>query len=157
LVLVHDPDSQNDHEELDFSSDDELSDDGPAQPDRFISTVIPPLSPTLVLLYLFVPYLKLGPIFLSINHTPLFRSIPTLLIWATFATLTRELWYLLARYLRKTDMEDVLLDVFARGTEKTRRRLLLRIMARLGTFVMRVLLASISLRGSYISLLSSFF
>ena len=154
LVLVNEADSPN--EELDFSSDDGLSDEGNAQHDRFSTSAIPPLSPTLVLLYLSVPYLKLGPIFLPTSDTPLSRAIPTLLLCATFAAFTRELWYLLARYLRKMDLEDVILDVFARGSDKTRTRLLLRIMVRVGTFITRVLLASISLRGSHISPFSSF-
>jgi hypothetical protein len=153
LVLVNDTDSPN--EELDFSSDDGLSDEVTAQPERY-SASIPPLSPTLVLLYLSVPYLKLGPIFLLTSVTPLSQSIPSLLFCATFAAFTRQLWYLLARYLRKTDTEDVLLDVFARGSDKARRRLLLRIMVRVGTFIKRVLLASLSLRGSHIPYLSSF-
>ncbi len=111
VVLVNDTHSQN--EELDFSSDDGLSDDVTAQPDRFSASVIPPLSPTLVLLYLSVPF-------------------------------------------RKMDIEDVILDVFARGSDKARTRLLLRIMVRVSTFVTRVLLASVSLRGSYIPPISSF-
>lgn len=148
LVLVTDADSPN--EELDFSSDD---DDFSAQPDRLNASVIPPLSPTLILLYLSIPYLKLGPMFLPASDTPLSQSIPTLLICACFATFTRELWYLLARYLRKMDIEEVVLDVFARGPDKTRTRLLLRAIVRVGTFTMRVLLASVSLRGAYIYLL----
>jgi hypothetical protein len=154
LVLVNDTDSPN--EELDFSSDDGLSDEVTAQPERYSASIIPPLSPTLVLLYLSVPYLKLGPIFLLTSVTPLSQSIPTLLFCATFAAFTRQLWYLLARYLRKTDTEDVLLDVFARGSDRARRRLLLRIMVRVGTFIKRVLLASLSLRGSHTPSLSSF-
>lgn len=147
LVHVNDDDFPN--AELDFSSDDdELADDFAAQHDRFNASVIPPLSPILVLLYLSIPYLKLGPMFLPASDTPLSHSIPTLLICAAFATFTRELWYLLARYLRKMDIEEIVLDVFARGSDKMRTRLFLRAIVRVGTFVMRVLLASVSLRGS---------
>ena len=146
LVLVNDVNNPN--EELDFSSDDE---DFAAQPDRFNTSVIPPLSPTLILLYLSIPYLKLGPIFLPTSDTPLSQSIPTLLICASFALFTRELWYLLARYLREMDIEEVVLDVFTRGSDETRTRLLLRSAVRVGTFTMRVLLASVSLRGPHIS------
>lgn len=146
LVLVNDVNNPN--EELDFSSDDE---DFAAQPDRFNTSVIPPLSPTLILLYLSIPYLKLGPIFLPTSDTPLSQSIPTLLICASFALFTRELWYLLARYLREMDIEEVVLDVFTRGSDETRTRLLLRSTVRVGTFTMRVLLASVSLRGPHIS------
>ena len=148
MVHVNDADFPN--AELDFFSDDELPDDFASQPERFNASIIPPLSPTLVLLYLSIPYLKLGPMFLPTSDTPLSQSIPTLLICAAFATFTRELWYLLARYLRKMDIKEVVLDVFARGSDKTRIRILLRVIVRLGTFVMWVLLASASLRGSYI-------
>ena len=153
LVLVNDVDHFNPNEELDFSSDDE---DFATQPDRLNASVIPPLSPTLILLYLSIPYLKLGPIFLPTSDTPLSHSIPTLLICASFALFTRELWYLLARYLREMDIEEVVLDVFARGSDKARTRLLLRATVRVGTFTMRVLLASVSLRGSHIPPLLSF-
>ena len=155
--LVHVDDADFPNAELDFSSDDELPDDFAAQPDRFNASTIPPLSPTLVLLYLSIPYLKLGPIFLPTSDTPLSQSIPTLIICAAFATFTRELWYLLARYLRKMDIEEVVLDVFARGSDKRRTRLLIRIMVRVGTLVMRVLLASVSLRGSHVPPLFPFF
>jgi hypothetical protein len=140
--LVHADDADFPNTELDFSSDDEQSDDFAAQPDRLNASIIPPLSPTHVLLYLSIPYLKLGPMFLPASDTPLSQSIPTLLICAAFATFTRELWYLLARYLRKMDIEEVVLDVFARGSDKARRRLLLRLIVRVG--------------GSHIPLLSFF-
>ena len=54
------------------------------------------------------------------------------------------------------DIEGVVLDVFARSLEKARTRLL-RIIVRVGTFVMRVLLTSVSLRGSHIPPILPFF
>jgi len=151
LVLVNDTDPPN--EELDFSSDDESPDQDGTRPDRLNASVIPPLPPTLVLLYLFIPYLKLGPMFLPTSDTPLSRTLPALFICAAFAVSTRELWYLLARYLRKMDLEDVILDAFARGSNNTRSRVLLRIIVRVGTIGMRVLLVSVSLRVSVDALL----
>ena len=146
LVLVNEVDSPN--EELDFSSDDEMSDDFSARLDRLNASAIPPLSSTLVLLYLSVPYLKSGPMFLAFSDAPLSHTIPTLLVCALFAALTRQLWYLLARYLRKTDTEDVILEIFARGVGKERTRFLLRTIVRVGTSALRILLASVYLRGS---------
>ena len=136
--------------ELDFFSDDELPNDFTSQPECFNASIIPPLSPTLILLYLSISYLKLGLIFLPTSNIPLSQSIPMLLICAAFAMFTRWLWYLLARYLQKMDIEEVVLDVFAWDSDKTHIRILLRVIVRLGTFVMWVLLASASLRGSYI-------
>src|SRR6266404_1965040 len=151
LVLVNDVSSPN--EELDFSSDDELSDsdDFSAQLDRLNVSAIPPLPPTLVLLYLSVPYLKLGPMFLAFSDSPLSHTIPTLIVCALFAALTRQMWYLLARYLRKTDTEDVILDILARGVGKERTRFFLRIIVRVVTTTLRILLASVYLRGSLYS------
>lgn len=146
LVLVNDVDSPN--EELDFSSDDEMSDHFSAGFDRLNSSAIPPLPPTLVFLYLSVPYLKSGPIFLAFCDAPLSHTIPTLLVCALFAALTRQLWYLLARYLRKTDTEDVILDILARGVGKERTRFHLRTIVRVGTSALRILLASVYLRAS---------
>lgn len=153
LVLVNEVDSPN--EELDFSSDDEMSDsdDLSARLDRLNASAIPPLSPTLVFLYLSVPYLKLGPMFLAFSDAPLSHAIPTLIVCALFAALTRQMWYLLARYLRKTDTEDVILDILARGVGKARRRSLLRTIVRVGTSALRILLASVYLRASVDALL----
>lgn len=145
LVLVNEVDSQN--EELDFSSDDDLPDEFSARLDRLNASPIPPLSPTVVLLYLSVFYLKLGPMFLPTSDTPLSQSLPTLAACAIFAASARQMWYLLARYLHKVEMEDVILDVFA-GSPGRRRTRLLRTIMRSGTSTMRVLLASVSLRGS---------
>src|ERR1700677_1861695 len=146
LVLVNEVDSPN--EELDFSSDDEMSDHFSARLDRLNSSAIPPLPPTLVFLYLSVPYLQSGPMFLAFSEAPLSHTLPTLLVSALFAALTRQLWYLLARYLRKTDTEDVILDILARGVGKERTRFLLRTIVRVGTSALRILLASVYLRGS---------
>ncbi|KAI9465521.1 hypothetical protein BJY52DRAFT_1202271 [Lactarius psammicola] len=151
LVLVNEVDSPN--EELDFSSDDEMSDDFSARLDRLNASAIPPLSPTLVLLYLSVPYLKSGPMFLAFSDAPLSHTIPTLIACALFAALTRQMWYLLARYLRKTETEDVILDILARGVGKARTRSFLRIIVRVGTSALRILLASVYLRASVDALL----
>jgi hypothetical protein len=144
LVLVNEVDSPND--ELHFSSDDEHPDGFSARPDRLTTPSIPPLSPVVILLYLSVFHLKLGPMFLSISDTPLSQTLPALFGCAIFAASARQMWYLLARYLRKVDTEDVILDVFARSPG--RRTRLLRTIVRFGTSTMRVLLASVSLRGS---------
>ncbi|KAI0251978.1 hypothetical protein BJV78DRAFT_1281983 [Lactifluus subvellereus] len=149
LVLVNGLDSPN--EELDFSSDDDLPDEFSGL-DRFNASPIPPLSPTVILLYLSIFYLKLGPMFLPTSDTPLSQSLPTLAACAIFAASARQMWYLLARYLHKMDMEDVILHVFAGGLGRRRTRLL-RTIVRFGTSTMRVLLASVSLRVSVDALL----
>jgi hypothetical protein len=146
LVLVNEVDSPN--EELHFSSDDEHPNGFSARPDRLTTSSIPPLSPIVILLYLSVFHLKLGPMFLSTCDTPLSQTLPALFGCAIFAASARQMWYLLARYLRKVDMEDVIFDVFARSRDGRRTRVILRTIVRFGTSTMRVLLASVSLRGS---------
>ncbi|KAF8490670.1 hypothetical protein F5888DRAFT_1705359 [Russula emetica] len=91
--------------------------------------------------------------FIPTSNTPLSLSIPTLFICAAFATFTRELWYLLFRFLRKMDIKELVLDVFARRSDKTRTKS----SPPRHRFQLRVLLASVSLRGLHIPPLLPFF
>jgi hypothetical protein len=54
---------------------------------------------------------------------------------------------MLARYMRAASMDDVIVDAFARGRGKEQRRNVLRNLIRIGTGSLRVLLATIYLRG----------
>jgi len=56
--------------------------------------------------------------------------------------------YMLARYMRTADLEDIILDSFARGRGKERRRNILRSVVRAGTGSLRILLAAVYLRES---------
>ncbi|KAJ7079814.1 hypothetical protein B0H15DRAFT_858111 [Mycena belliarum] len=144
LILVHD-----DEEPLspfDFPNDDE---DVPESPEFEIRRPYsPPMAPSLVFLYLLSPYLKLGALLLPNTQLPLKYGIPPLIIFAVLSAFSRQIWYMLARYMRKADLEDIILDAFAHGRGKERRRGWLRTIVRGGTGSLRVLLSVIYLRES---------
>lgn len=147
LILV--PDSNdNNAPPFDFSSDEDPEDEGAFEPQiEMRRASVPPLPPSVVFLYLLSPYLKLGAMFLPHVDLPLKYGLPPLLFFAVLSAFSRQIWYMLARYIRRVDTEDVILDSFARGRGKERRREVLRIIIRGGTGIMRVLLATIYLRG----------
>ncbi|TFY80641.1 hypothetical protein EWM64_g3372 [Hericium alpestre] len=124
LVLVHDEEAQN--ESFDFLSDDDLEDDFSTQVDRLGTSPIPLLSPTLIFLYLLTPYLKLGAMFLPSTDLALSRSVPALLIFALFSAAARYMWYMLAKYIGRADLEEIVLDAFARSRSHEQRRSILR-------------------------------
>lgn len=148
LILVHD--EEDDNSPFDFNTDDEEDEHTPQFDVRRVSN--PPLSPTLVLLYLVAPYLKLGAMFVPHTETPLKYGLPSLFVFAGLAAFARQLLYMLSRYTRAAELEDVFLDICARGRGKERRRTLLRLTARAGTGGLRVLLATVYLRESVLVL-----
>ncbi|KAF8073907.1 hypothetical protein FPV67DRAFT_1576890 [Lyophyllum atratum] len=152
LILVHDEDSEN--SPFNFETDDEEDDHAPQFDVRRAST--PPLSPTVVLLYLIAPYLKLGAMYIPHTETSLKYGLPSLLVFAGLAAFARQLLYMLSRYTRTAELEDVILDICARGRGKERRRSILRNMVRAGTGGLRVLLATVYLRESVHVLLPLF-
>ncbi|KAJ7816932.1 hypothetical protein B0H14DRAFT_1390814 [Mycena olivaceomarginata] len=144
LILVHDDEEPS--SPFDFPEDDE---DVPESPDFEIRRPFsPPMAPSLVFLYLLSPYLKLGALFLPNTQLPLKYGIPPLLVFAVLSAFARQIWYMLARYMRKADLEDIILDAFARGRGKERQRGWLRAIVRGGTGTLRALLAFIYLRES---------
>ena len=144
LILVHDPE---DNTPFEFDTDDEDDDHSPQLDVRRVS--VHPLGPIPVFLYLLAPYLKLGAMFLPQTELPLKHALPPLLIFAGLSAFSRQLWYMLARYMRTLDFEDVMLDAFARGRGKERRRTILRSAFRAGTGCLRILLATVYLRGKF--------
>ncbi|KAJ7784333.1 hypothetical protein B0H16DRAFT_1402171 [Mycena metata] len=144
LILVHDDDEPS--SPLDFLDEDE---EVPDSPDFEIRRAYsPPMAPSLVFLYLLSPYLKLGALFLPNTQLPLKFGIPPLIIFAVLSAFSRQIWYMLARYMRKADLEDIVLDAFARGRGRERQRTWLRAIVRGGTGLLRVLVAFIYLRES---------
>jgi hypothetical protein len=72
------------------------------------SAVFPTLLSTIVLLYLLAPHLKLGAVDLPNSSLPLKFGLPALLLSALASAFARQIWYMLARYLRKAVMTKVL-------------------------------------------------
>lgn len=154
LILVHDDSEELSNIHFDFSSDDDddLSDALSSQLDRIKASSIPPLPSTLVLLYLLSPLLRLGPMLIPSADIPLKYSIPAVLVFALFALLSRQLWYMLAKYVRKADLEEVVLDAFARGrgSSKEGKRRVLRAGVRVVGAAFACILATGYLRRQYL-------
>ncbi|KIK69683.1 hypothetical protein GYMLUDRAFT_236179 [Collybiopsis luxurians FD-317 M1] len=112
-----------------------------------------------VFLYLFSPYLKLGAILLPNADMPLKLSLPAMLLFVTLAAFARQIWYMLSRYLRKADLQDILVDTFSksRGSRKVRERMrqLVRTIVRVSTGIFRLFLATTYLREGTHALLPS--
>ncbi|KAF6747852.1 hypothetical protein DFP72DRAFT_1074939 [Ephemerocybe angulata] len=153
LILVHDDDAQDAANHFEFSDDD----GDPEEHDDIVSpifeirrTSIPPLPPTTVFLYLLAPFLKLGA--LSIlpagAELPLRYGLPALFVLAIASAFSRQIWYLLARYLRKADLTEILCDTFAKARGKERQRRIVRLCVRVGTAVYSSFLAILYLHES---------
>ncbi|KAF5369344.1 hypothetical protein D9758_002506 [Tetrapyrgos nigripes] len=153
LILVHD--SSDEEAPFDFSDDeDNVNNNHGAEEDDVDShftlgrPYIQPLSSTSVFLYLLSPYLKLGAMLLPNVNLPLKFGLPALLVSAVLSAFARQIWYMLSRYMRKPELDDIIADGFARGRGKEGRRRVLRTLVRAGTGVLRVSLAVIYLRES---------
>ena len=167
LILVpehseHDDIDGEDPAVFDFinSSDEDDSPDGESQDNLFDrssggpQSSAPSLSSLSVFLYLLSPLLKLGALLSpSVGEQGLRVSLPTLFLFATLCALTRQIWYMLARYVRRADMEEIVLQAFARGAgrgrEGERKRRWIRRLVHLNTGVLRVLLIALYLRGMF--------
>ncbi|KAH8082022.1 hypothetical protein BXZ70DRAFT_979564, partial [Cristinia sonorae] len=158
LIVVHDNEEpEYDPTSFDFSSDDEESEED-EQYERLRSSSVPPLPATSVFLYLFSPLLKLGAIqlFDASKGVQLKWAITALVVFAALCALTRHVWHMLAKYVRRADMEAILLETFARGRGKEGLRNAIRRTVRVSVGLFRVLLAIVYLRASVDVLLPLF-
>lgn len=149
LILVHD-DSQDSQNPFDFSDEDDGEDDDIVSPIFEIRrTTIPPLPPRNVFLYLLAPFLKFGALNIlpAADRLDLKYGLPALFLFAICSAFSRQLWYMLARYLRKADLPEVLCDTFAKARGKERQRNFIRFSVKVGTAVASSLLAILYLHG----------
>lgn len=145
LVLLS---NQDDQDSFDFSSDEEHE-----ECDSQLETAklaIPPLQAPTIFLYLLAPYLRLGAILVPNGITSLKFSLVNLFVAAALSVFSRNLWFLLARYLRKNTAEDIFFEVIAKGISRAKRRRRERIRRLLlcVTGSLRILMASMYLRAS---------
>ncbi|KAG7088197.1 hypothetical protein E1B28_012214 [Marasmius oreades] len=150
LVLVHD-NFDGDDNALTFEDSD--YDDNFQVPVR---TSSPPLSPSLVFLYLLSPHLKLGALLLPNVGLSLKIGLPALFLFAVLSAFARQIWFMLARYVRQDDLTDVVVDVFVRSRGKTTMKKTLKIIVLFGSGILRILLSVIFTRVS-IGLLTPLF
>lgn len=162
LILLPD-DEDSIHAPFHFDDDDDendgLNDDDEAFPIQdtarrsSLSAAVPPLSPSSIFLYLLSPYLSLGALLIPTSATPLKYGLSALLVFAALSAFVRQVWYMLARYMRTGSMEEVIVDAFARGRGKEGRRRAVRLCIRLGTGLLRVLVAAMYLQDATTTLL----
>ncbi|EEB95915.1 hypothetical protein MPER_05040, partial [Moniliophthora perniciosa FA553] len=78
---------------------------------------------------------------------PLKFGLPALFLFAFLSAFARQIWFMLGRHIRKDDLVDAVVDVFARSRRRmNRRRQVIRSIVQLGTGVLRILLAIVYLR-----------
>jgi hypothetical protein len=150
LILLHDPEDSNDPFNFTDDEDNDRDEDSNLVSPVFDmrkSTVFPPLNPSLVFLYLLAPYLKLGALDLLNSRLPLKYGLFTLFTSALVSVFARQIWYMLARYLRKAEITEIILDTFARSKAKERRRMVLRASVGAGNGLVFVLVAVTYLRS----------
>ena len=115
LILVPDTEDSAANTPFSISSDDEYDSDDDSgvggTADRLQASAFPPLSSVSVFLYLLSPFLKLGALLLPNADLPLKVAIPALLFFAGLAAFTRQIWYMLARYIRRADLEEIMLTL----------------------------------------------
>lgn len=147
IVLV--PDDEDDIDApFYFSDGDEEEDEYDAAHIDWLASSATPLFTSLVYLYLVSPFLGLGAMFLSDGNLSRPLMVTAICVFIGLSTFARYVWYLLARYLRKIHLEDIVADAFAKGRTKERLRAKLRTAVWVGDWVSKVLLAVIYLRVS---------
>jgi len=145
LILL--PDEQDSGSPFDFSDEDDDGDE-PLEATTRTASSIPSLSPSTVFLYLLSPYLSLGALLLPSTFTPLKYGLGAMVLFAALSVFVRQIWYMLARYMRTTSMEDVIVDAFARGRGKEKPRRVLKGLIRFSTGSLRALLAAMYLQDA---------
>jgi hypothetical protein len=152
LELVPEPEGSPEAFLFEFSDDEDGVGDAPSDGlagafARLSTGPIPPLPPLNVLLFAFIPTLRLGAFLIPYQSTPLIKAIPALVLFAALAALARQIWYMLARYVGTADVETVIAMTFARAPRRSKARKVIRLTTRVLTTTFRILLAATYLRG----------
>ena len=146
IVLV--PDDEDDIDTpFYFSDGDEEEGEYDAAQLDWLASSATPLFTAPVYLYLVSPFLGLGAMFIPDGNASRIWMIVATCVFVVLSTFARYVWYLLARYLRKIRLEDIVMDAFAKGRTKEPLRAKLRAVVRTTDWVSKVLLAAIYLRG----------
>ena len=146
LVLLPNHDDQD----LSDFSGDEDQEEHDSQLD-IMKLPIPPLPAHTIFLYLLAPYLRVGAILAADGNIPLKFGLFNLFLAAILSTFSRNIWFLLARYLRKSTAEDIFLEMIPKHfvIAKRRRREMIRCLLLCVTGSLRILTASMYLRGQF--------
>lgn len=149
LILVPDTEDQDDSNSFPFSDDDEES---PFLPEATKTLSATPLPPHIIFLYLLSPCLKLGAMLVPNRALPLKLAIPSLMLFSLLSAFASQIWFMLARYVRKTDLADIISEALAPGRGQEERRKIIGALVRSGNALLRVLLATVYLRGKCVQL-----
>jgi hypothetical protein len=143
VLLPH----QDDQDFFGFSSDEDEEDHDPQL--EIMKLQIPPLPAYTVFLYLLAPYLRVGAILAADHIIPLKFGLLSLFLAAALSAFSRNIWFLLARYLRKSTVEDIFLEAIPKiiGRAKRTRHEMIRRLLLCVTGLLRILTASMYLRG----------
>lgn len=141
LILVND----GDQEDNSFA----IADDEEEIPDS-VSTQGDDLSPSVAFGYFLSPHLKLGSMLILSSQAPLKLSIPALLVFAFLSAFSRQIWFLLARYVRP-DLNEIVAEALTQGRGRERQRSITKGVTRFLSAVMRILLATVYLKGEFAS------
>jgi len=142
LVLLPD---QDDQDSFAFNGNEDQEEHDPQL--EIVNLAIPPLSAPTVFLYLLAPYLRLGAILAPNGTISLKFGLFNLFVAAALSAFSRNLWFLLARYLQKSTAEEIFLEVIAKGRAKRKKREIVRRLLLCVTGSLRILMASMYLRG----------
>ena len=145
IVLV--PENEDEETPFDLINDDEHGEEQDFSDTDWLCTSATPLSTAVVFIYLLSPFLSLGALFVPDAQIPLKVGIPAMCIFAISSAFARYIWYMLARYVRKTSMEDIVVSAFARKHGREGRRVFVKNLVKVGDGVLRTLLATTFLKG----------
>ncbi|KAH8114703.1 hypothetical protein DFH11DRAFT_1764888, partial [Phellopilus nigrolimitatus] len=144
LILVH----ERDDEDNAFAFSDEDS-------ESLVEDNSPPeliIPPSIAFGYFLAPCLKLGAMLILSSQAPLKISLPALLVFSFLSVFSRQVWFLLARYVRKSDVADIVAEAVSRNRDKDRLKSFVRSATRFGSGTVRILLATVYIKGAKSSL-----
>jgi len=149
LVLVHNENDASDDEEEPLIYGGEADDaENFIENDDSDATA---LAAPVVFGHILAPSLKLGAMLILSSQAALKVTVPSLIVLALLSAFARQIWFLLARYVRSPDVGTIVSEAFARGPRREGTRRMLRVVSRAGSAVMRLLLAVVYLRGEYVT------
>lgn len=142
LVLVHEDDGEtNPLTYSDEDDDEDMAFDANDNDEQALPSVV-------VFGYFLSPCLKLGAMLTLSSQAPLKISVPSLVLFALLSAFSRQIWFLLARYVRKPDAGTMSIQAFARAQKKVSVRVSLRNVSRTFSSAVRLLLSAVYLRGA---------
>lgn len=145
LILVHDTDHEEDGYGL---SDEEDEEDMVAEEVSGPASTELMLSPSVVFGYLLSPCLKLGAMLVLSSQAPVSVSLPSVLVFSLLSAFSRQIWFLLARYTRKSDIGDIFAEAFLSRYGHDNLRALVKGGSRCLSSAQRVLLATVYMKGT---------